>query len=425
MNFSELLTRKFGFSKELFQFFLFKGIGEALYYLLPLVIAVFMTPAEFGSFSLSQMVVIIIVTIFITSLHSPFVVSAIQEKKECGRINKNFTILVSVFFVSVVCWFFGILFFQETIMKFTGLSGNHVLFMSFFYLSLSIKRSFEILLLGLDKKTSSARYTFLVGTLNIIIILVFSQFLGLSVSLVFFSYFVSSVIAIIPLLSEIDKNMIFPLKFDIVQFRETFEWVRWQIFGLLAIYLIDWGDNLVLKLYVPMDSIGVYNVAYQLFKGVAGMTLILNMYFLPYLSRYADNKEKIDNYMFSVRHKIMIIGLCGVVLAFFLSPMFYGLFYSVEYIAATDVFRVLVLAFVPQMYMMLLVPFYNSVKRYKFIQIVSIIQIVLNIVLDFFFVEQYGIIGAAYGTLASGLFSSFLYFMYHRYRITPVYFSGK
>ena len=189
--------------------------------------------------------------------------------------------------------------------------------------------------------------------------------------------------------------------------------------------MIDWGDNIVLRLYVSMEEIGVYNTAYQLFKGIAGITLVLNMYFLPYLSKHIGDKKKIKDYLFGIRPKIMVLCMCGVAVAFFAAPVFYAFLYGDDYSSASDVFRVLILAFIPFVYIMLLVPFYNSLKNYRFIQAVSVVQVILNIALDLLFVERYGMIGAAYGTLVSYVFAAVLYFLYHRYKIMPVYLLAK
>ena len=286
-----MLEKKVGVSRKFVHYFLLKGVVEALYYFLPLVIAIFLSPAEFGVFSLSQMIVIVVVTIFITTMHTPFVVCAMQEIKKRGKINNNFTVLVIMFLASALCWLVGIVVFKDIIATFCGLSGRGVMFLSFLFFSLSIKRFFEVLLFGLDKRATSATYTFAVGVINVVIVVLLSVSFGLNMFLIFLSYFVSSVLAIIFVIRKIDRKVIFPLNFDVKQFRETLRWVKWQVFGLLAIYMIDWGDNIVLRLYVSMEEIGVYNTAYQLFKGIAGITLVLNMYFLPYLSKHIGDKK--------------------------------------------------------------------------------------------------------------------------------------
>jgi len=45
-------------------------------------------------------------------------------------------------------------------------------------------------------------------------------------------------------------------------------WAVGTFFGALSMYLINWGDNFVLRSFVSFESIGVYNLGYQIFKGL-------------------------------------------------------------------------------------------------------------------------------------------------------------
>ena len=59
-----------------------KILAQGLFALMPLIIAKFLNPDGFGSYSLSLMIVLFFVSLFINASQTPFVVYAGEEQKD-------------------------------------------------------------------------------------------------------------------------------------------------------------------------------------------------------------------------------------------------------------------------------------------------------------------------------------------------------
>ena len=64
-----------------------------------------------------------------------------------------------------------------------------------------------------------------------------------------------------------------------------------QIFGFSGLYLINFGDNLVIKHFLTMEDVGIYNIAYKLFAGMSGFCYLFSSYFAPKVARAIKEKN--------------------------------------------------------------------------------------------------------------------------------------
>lgn len=395
--------------KNFISFTFLKLLGEGMYYILPLIIAKYLSPAEFGSFSLAYMIVLLFTTIFITSSQTPFIVLTNMEINKGKKINKSFSVVFSFFIFSIM--FVSIIFFlfRDTFANFAGLDIFQVNFILLAYFGIAIKLLFETLFLAFDEKMKNAAYSFCIGITNLFLIFIFSILFTLKIELIFLSYFLSSLVVTSISLFFIDLKKLVPFELNSELFLELFRWTKWQIMGLTAVYFINWGDNLVLRYFVSMEEIGVYNLGYQIFKGLIGATLILNVYFLPFVSQNINDKEKMKKYIYIIRYKIMLIGVAGIISIFITVPFIFNIIYGDVYSGSITVLRILLIGVCFHLYMVFYIPLFNSLKRYEFIQTANIIQILINICLNIILVPKIGIVGAAIGTTTAYFIVLILY----------------
>jgi O-antigen/teichoic acid export membrane protein len=410
-----LLDAKRG--KEFIIFSFLKFFGEGVFYFLPLVIAKFISPEEFGSFSLVQMIVMILLALLLTSSQTPFIVNANKEATENKKINKSFTVQLFFFSSSLLVGFLIFALFKNTFIKFIGISPEIYIFVYLFYAGIGIKSFFENIFLALDKKKTNAIYALAIGLLNISIVLFFKITNNLEIHYVLLSYLISALMISLFFFGLIPFKKIFPLHFDKIIFKENLQWTLWQVFGLLSVQLINWGDNLVLRNFVTLKEVGVYNVAYQIFKGLIGATFIINTYFLPFIAKNINNKNKIYDYLYNKRIKIFLIGSASIFFLFLVSPILFNSFYEDNYSNSLIIFRILLFGLIPFLYSMFYLPIFNSYKRFKFIQITNLFQVIINLILSIIFVYSYGLIGVAFGTTLSYFLRTIIDEIYFRKKI--------
>ena len=406
-------------SKTFLSFVSFKFVGEGLVFILPLILANFLSPAGFGSFSLSMMIAFFCSTILLTSSQTPFIVLASEEFNREGSIKKSFTNQLIFFIISIFLFLLLTAVFDESLLEFARITDRQLLFLGVAYSGICIKVTVSNTFLALNKRTEHSIYEFLTGLIAVLLILIVYAWYAIDFESVFAIYFISSVFSTLLMLKKIDFSRILPLTFDIGIFKETFRWTKWQIMGLTAVYFINWGDNLVLRYFVSMEEIGVYNLGYQIFKGLIGVTFILNSYFLPFISQNIDDKGKMKDYLYVKRPKIMLVGTLGIIFIFIVAPSIFDLVYGDAYKESVTVLRILLIGCIIALYQVFYIPLINSLKKYKFAHVTNIIHVVLNILFNIILVQKIGIYGVAVGTvLAYGISLAIYEIYFYRNKLT-------
>lgn len=409
------ILNEFEQGKNFLYFSILKTMGQGIFFVLPLIIAKLISPTKFGIFSLSQMVVMILISVVLTSSQTPFIVYANKEYLKTKKINNSFTIQL-IFFVS--SFFLGLIIlslFKKNLITFLGLEKGQFYFLFCFFIALIIKIFFENIFLALNRKKLNAIYSLIIGFFNLFFVFILFYFNILDLHLIFLIYLISSILGSLMFIKFIPFDKIFPLRFNKFLLNKTIKWTYWQAFGLLAVQLINWGDNIILRFFVTLEEIGIYNVAYQFFKGLIGGTFIINLYFLPFISRNLKNKEKIFNYLNNKRIKIFLIGLIGIIFLWFISSFLFNFIYGEVYHESIIIFKILLFGLIFHLYSVFYIPLINSLKKYKFIQLNNISIIILNILLSIILVPLIGIIGSAISTSISYLVLVINYELYYRY----------
>jgi len=394
----EKIQRELRQGRSFLGFAALKACGFGLFFVVPLVLAGILSPAGFGSYSLGMMIVYLFAAILIASSKTPFVVYAREEQQRSDKINKSF----SVRFAFVIFAFLFFTFFSFVLMKplttLTLISASQFPFLIFAYFGVGLRFFFENLFLALNKKIEHAIYELLTGIISIIYLLVLYTFFTITLEGIFVMFFVSSLLAFVLLMHKINLKEIFPLEFDKKTFWGMFDYTKWSMVGAVSLYFINWGDNIILRLFVSLEEIGTYNFAYQFFKGILMLTTTISTYYLPFISQNINNKNKIYDYLFRKRIKILIASIAASLLLFYIVPYFIDIFYGTKYEGSILVFRILLLGSVFALYRVFYSPIFNSLKRYKFTQIAEIGYVTCNLALDYILVPHFGIMGAAIAT---------------------------
>ena len=111
------------------------------------------------------------------------------------------------------------------------------------------------------------------------------------------------------------------------------------------------------------------------------------------------------------RNEITVIILIGL---FFAMPHILGLLYSPQYKGAATVFRILTFASICSLYAGFYDPIIDSMKRYQFIQLLTLAGVVFNLSLDYLLISRIGFIGAAVATAITYFFLALAREIYFR-----------
>jgi O-antigen/teichoic acid export membrane protein len=394
------------------------GFLRGLGLLAPLLIARFFSEDMFGTYTLAKLAVFFFVTLLINAPLTPFVVFAGREKTEAGKINKSFSVQFVFFIFGVILSAILILLFNSRIRSFAGVTVTELIYMSLGFLGIAISYFLSNLFLALGQRIKNAMAECAFGsiTLGLVIVLCFTGKLNLQT--IFGAYFVSAVIVLVIFARTIDVAMLRPFHFDFGRFREMFNFTKWIFIGAAATYFIDWGDNVILKIFhISLADIGQYSLAYSIFNGLVTLIYVLNSYFLPFVSQNVQDSARMRDYLFSKRPRILLFGVVLLAAVFIACPFLFKVFYPGTYHESVFVLRILLVGCVPVLYNTFYFPLLNALQLYRFSQTASIAHMLLKVALNVLLIRAYGLYGAAAGTVVSYLFATVIYECYYRIKM--------
>ncbi|UCF15477.1 MAG: polysaccharide biosynthesis C-terminal domain-containing protein [Phycisphaerales bacterium] len=393
--------------KILLEFGFFKGTGQALGMIAPLVVAKFLSSAEsFGSYCLAKMILFFFTSILVTSAQAPFVVFANQERTQTQKINKSFSVQFVLFILGFVVFFAITIPLNKYLTIFAKIGGRDLPFVLLAYVGLALKIFLCNLFMSLGQriKNSLVELTFGAATLSVVFGLYFTGMLSLRT--VFLAYLASGLLVVAMFIGTIDFRQLTPFGIDKKHCKEMFDFTKWLMLGATAVYFINWGGNLVLRLfvstgYISLSDIGTYNLGYQIFKGIIMLTFVVNTYFLPFVSEHIENTDKIRSYLFNKKPKILLVGLIVIVAVYFVFPYVRRMVYGDVYQDSVTLLRILLIGPMLMLYSVFYETLLLAVKKYRFTQCIYVLQVFLNLFLTFLLVPVMGLPGAAVATVVA------------------------
>ncbi len=387
-------------------------------FLVPLMIAKFLPTEVFGAFSLGMMIVFLFNSLLFRPPLSPLIIYGNEELKKTGRLSKTFSSAFVYSVSALIISFLAFILFMSPIAAFTKLQGNVILLLFAALAGISIKDFFESCLLAQNRKLASGVYGVVAGLLIVLWLIFIFAFDIISLETVLLSYFVAAAGSLLSCIMFLNFRVLIPFQFDKSNFSSLFAYSRWITFGGAAAYLLNWGDNIALRFYVDFHNIGVYNLGYQVLKGMIIVMAIIPAYFSPELSQNTENTQKLKHYLYNKRPRILLLGACCIGIVYLVIPYVIEFVYGNQYAGAPAVARVLLIGSLFALYKACYACVLASHKKYKFINITLALLVCFNIGFDFLLVPVYGIMGAAYATALTYAMMALCYEIYFRKTFT-------
>ncbi len=265
----DLIKTSIKANREILHFSFISIIGNMLTAFVPLLIAKKLNPIGFGSYSLGMALIFFFIAFFVSSMQTPCIISASRELQLSNKINYTFSVLLSTTILTLISSVILVITLNQNIHFITHNSDPYLsIGILFGYFGYCAKSFSQTMLLGFDKKKSSAIVEAIFALSNLLFLLLLFSSGSLSLPAIVATYFPSGILTAIIAFFLVDSKKLLPLSFNQKYFSEIFHFAKWQLVGLTAIYFVSWGDNLILRLYTGIDKIGIYNLAYKFFGGL-------------------------------------------------------------------------------------------------------------------------------------------------------------
>ena len=199
------------------------------------------------------------------------------------------------------------------------------------------------------------------------------------------------------------------------EFQRTLKFSVWQILGVLGIYLTNLGVNYVYTIEkVPVDEIGLYNVAYKLFSEFTPIFAICVIVIPQWIYGTKDKEKLVNDIIKKALIGTLILSLAYLFIYLLLEP-FLKLIGKYEYVPSITYYLYLLPAFMFMTYSQIMQLIVMTTPAFKHIQYATLFQGFLLVLSCFVLVYFWGILGAIISvTIAYIGKSIYLSYIYNR-----------
>lgn len=320
------------------------------------------------------------------------------------------TIIWSTFLlilINVTAWFFLICFFSEplSILIFENSEFANLLILS------SVGYIFMVLcepfLSYLRMERNAVQYIFLT-VINSLITICISIFLVIYLKLgvlgVVLALVISQMLLLLYSIFYMKRNLVFRIstKYFIPLIRIGFP----SIFGIFAYLLIDYSDRYMIQRLLGLDMLGIYSVGYGFGMLILVPINAFSTAWPPFYMAYIKKQEE-AKVIFSkvIEYYLIIFGFLIILLFLFSKPLL-SIFTSSDYHSSWVVVGIVAASYMFRGCYLIFQAGICFAERFDIISLIDFSGAILNIILNYFLISSYGILGAALATLISYAFIS-------------------
>ncbi len=189
-----------------------------------------------------------------------------------------------------------------------------------------------------------------------------------------------------------------------------------------ALYAINMTDKLFIKHFLGLSEVAVYGVAFTFIAAINIFSSSIDMAWGPYFYKNIKNKPREH---FS-RMITIVYGLLSFIAMFIIlfAKDIVTLIYGLEYVEAGAILSILMFGAFIYAFYFFPVKSINYKRKNLYTAILAVVVMLINVLLNYIFIVEYGIIGAGIATTLSYLlFVITLIFIAER--VFPIYYEYK
>lgn len=354
------------------------------------------TVEDFGTYSIILTVIGFLTTFGFSWSSSAITYFGAKEKARTGNLSKTFWSRNYIVFGSLSLVLLIFLIFGKQIENYIGLPINYLLII-WLLIKIGID-SLSTYFLAVKKQLTSS-LILLVGK---IFFLLAAIFLDYSLTELIIINILCDLTGLFYIL-KIDKVDIGKPTFDKDNFKEILNFGLWQLFGFSGLYLINFGDNFVIKHFLTMEDVGIYNAAYRLFNAIASLSYIFSSYYAPIVVEAIEKKDKksLKRLFYKERYFLILLLLIPHILVIVFAKQITITIYGVAYVEAIRILQILMIGSFISYINFGSSLIFNSFKKHKILQIVNLVQAIFNVLFNIMLVIKLGILGIAIASVTS------------------------
>jgi len=180
--------------------------------------------------------------------------------------------------------------------------------------------------------------------------------------------------------------------------------LSWPIIvSSIVVVLYTRLDQVMIMKMMGAEAVGVFNVAIRISEAYIFIPTALATAYYPLISKQSS-KENICFYFDMVFASAFFVGIFVIFGSYFAIPLLFGEAYA-------DAFHVLTVTVISSVFAVFGSACTNVmiIKNLTYMRLIrAVVGLIINFVLNLFLIPKYGIMGAAYASLASQIFASWI-----------------
>ena len=392
-------------------------IPKIISFILVPIFSRYLSPSEYGTFYALNTLSMIFTILFTLSMQKAIPRLYFDYKDELERKKYLGTIFVGLSGISLISLIL-ILVFQNQI----SMIYESIEFYPYFLLTIlaSFFGVFSLIPLAFyqinelpSKFITLSIILFLIESLSSVILVIVLDYgvIGLLVSKV-----IAPIILFPIYMKVIFNNTI--ICFDYEKFISSLKFSLPFIPTLLTVWVINLSDKLFLERMTSLEKVGIYSIAYAVASLVLMVSESLNRAIMPYFYRILtnDNDQKRAALVQSQYIKLIIFTSFGI---YVFSGYFIEYFFDKSYHEAITLFPILVPAIMFSQLCSVYSLSISQTKKTYVLMYIHIVVAILNLLFNYFFILNYGIMGAAIATLITFILNFIIYYFVAK-RLNPL-----
>jgi len=184
-----------------------------------------------------------------------------------------------------------------------------------------------------------------------------------------------------------------------------------MILSAVAVLIYMRIDQIMIKSMLGVEQVGIYTAGIKIYEAWIAFPYVLTMSLLPALTALKKDDPTGQHYLLHFKQLFSAIFWISIVVAIFvtlISKQLISLTFGIKYLESVNIVNITMWTAVFTAIGSVSARYFNIEKMEKKIAIRTFMAAILNIILNFFLIPQYGIEGAAISTLICTIFSNYL-----------------
>jgi O-antigen/teichoic acid export membrane protein len=384
---------------------LFSGqVGNVIFSLVILIILTrVLTTEQMGMYSLFFMVVSLALVVGLNWTETSIVRHGREEYVISGKVNQSFWARMYIFVPVIIVFTLLFVIFSKQITSYIGIDQRLIILLIVVFLLNGLLNFINRLYQSTDRMKRSAYILLSQKVFYLICLaLIYFNVFRTSLTAILILINVSFLLAIIVNIVTFDFGKIMPRVLNKEYLKRIWIYSWPQLIGFPGIYIVNYIDLFVIKRFMTLSDVGVYDIAYAGFTNIAAFIMLMSTVFFPLIVEYRA-KKKFGMIKKHVKNTpvFVLAWIVLVVIGLIVSKYIFPLLFSSKYVASVPAFNVLLIASIFYFVSIYLLPIVNAFDLIIYSQIFNLVKAGINIAGDFILVPKMGIIGAAYATMIS------------------------